>query len=129
PTRKATRPPTCFILLGKRRRSPRKHEARAERCWQAHLFSPLAGSQVAKRSSKGKRRCGGEARLGGFAAALKVRKGGRGGDRTGCSREWLIEVVSLTESAAVKDATADDGLFTSVVLSSLSDDPRSFGAI
>lgn len=38
--------------------------------------------------------------------------------------EWLIEVVSLTESDAVKDATEDDGLFTSVVLSSLSDDPR-----
>ncbi len=40
------------------------------------------------------------------------------------SPEWLIEVVSLTESDSVKDATEDNGLFTSVVLSSLSDDPR-----
>jgi len=33
--------------------------------------------------------------------------------------EWLIEVVSLTESDAVKDATEDDALFTSVVLSGI----------
>lgn len=38
--------------------------------------------------------------------------------------EWLNEAVSLTENDAVKDATEDDGLFTSVVLISLSDDPR-----
>ncbi len=40
------------------------------------------------------------------------------------SPDWLIEVVSLMESDAVKDATAQHGLLTSVVLSSLSEDPR-----
>lgn len=37
---------------------------------------------------------------------------------------WLIEIVSLMESEAVKNATHGDSLFVSVVLSSLSFDPR-----
>ena len=40
------------------------------------------------------------------------------------SPEWLIEVVSLRESDAIKDATLRDGLLTSVILSSLSADPK-----
>jgi hypothetical protein len=37
---------------------------------------------------------------------------------------WLLEVVSLMESEAVRDATQRDESFTSVVLTSLSTDPR-----
>jgi len=40
------------------------------------------------------------------------------------SPEWLIEVVSLRESDAIKDATLRDGLLTSVILNSLSADPK-----
>jgi hypothetical protein len=40
------------------------------------------------------------------------------------SPEWLIEVVSLTESDAVREATQQDGLLTSLVLNSLSENPR-----
>jgi len=40
------------------------------------------------------------------------------------SPEWLIEVVSLRESDAIKDATLRDGLLSSVILSSLSADPK-----
>jgi hypothetical protein len=40
------------------------------------------------------------------------------------SPEWLIEVVSLRESYAIKDATLRDGLLTFVILSSLSADPK-----
>jgi hypothetical protein len=40
------------------------------------------------------------------------------------SLDWLVEVVSLTESDAIKDATQRAGLFSSVILSSLAADPR-----
>src|SRR6266403_351023 len=64
--------------------------------------SPEVKSQSSKRSSKGKRRCAREARLGGFAAALKVRKGGRGGDRTGdpCLQRRERLRATLPSSAA-----------------------------
>jgi hypothetical protein len=38
--------------------------------------------------------------------------------------EWLIEVFSLGESDAVKGATREEGSLSSVLLSSLSEDPR-----
>jgi hypothetical protein len=44
--------------------------------------------------------------------------------RVQASPDWLIEVVSLTESDAVREATQQDGLFSSLALNSLSEDPR-----
>lgn len=40
------------------------------------------------------------------------------------SPDWLIEVVSLRESNAVREATQQDGLLTSLALNSLSEDAR-----
>jgi len=44
--------------------------------------------------------------------------------RVQASPGWLIEVVSLRESNAVREATRQEGMFTSLALNSSSEDPR-----